>query len=116
MTDRVVLCYRDSKTTTMFMLSATFGEAIVPVCIGIIMEQTGPMALVYITLTCSGLLCLIYLAINSIGESKQQERMSMMVEKESAKNALHEGSRKEEDAKQGVELTPVTSSAMESRA
>lgn len=44
----------------MFVVGSTFGEAVIPVCIGAVMHFTGPQALMYCTLTISVIMVSIY--------------------------------------------------------
>lgn len=55
------------------MLSATLGESIVPVCIGVLIQQVGPLSLVWVTLVCSIGLCLIYFGMHYIGGIKKTD-------------------------------------------
>ena len=57
----------------MFMLSATLGESIIPVCIGILIQQASPLSLVWVTLFCSITLCLIYFGMHYIGGIKKPD-------------------------------------------
>ena len=55
----------DAPTTSLFVIGSTFGEGIVPVCLGLAMAVT-PEALPYCVCVCVGVLIAIYLAVHVI--------------------------------------------------
>lgn len=85
--------YRDSATTTMFMLSSTFGESLVPVCIGIFISTCGALSLSYITVACSFMLCLLYIGIHSIGGvNNLKPTINTITKGDTTENVLHTNS------------------------
>eukprot|EP01034_Spumella_vulgaris_P021797 gene21797-27866_t len=57
----------DADTTTLFMVASTMGEAIIPVCMGAAISQTGANSLLYITAASVGTLCCIYAGMHYLG-------------------------------------------------
>lgn len=57
----------DADTTTLFMVASTLGEAIIPVCMGAAISQTGANSLLYITVASVATLCVIYMGMHHLG-------------------------------------------------
>lgn len=57
----------DADTTTLFMVAATLGEAVLPVCMGLAIAHTGPSSLLYITVASAATLCVIYCGMHYLG-------------------------------------------------
>jgi hypothetical protein len=76
----------------MFVVGSTFGEAIIPVCIGAIMHFTGPQALMYCTLTIAIIMTGIYLVAHHllVGSGKRLSTLrGLDVNQEEQINVMH---------------------------
>lgn len=63
----VVVFYRDSYSTTLFMVGATFGEAGMPMAIGFLLEAFGPPSLPWTILMCSFAQLVVYGMLHFLG-------------------------------------------------
>ena len=69
---------RDANATTMFVVGSTFGEAIIPVCMGLIMHASGPQALMYCTLAISMIMATVYVAAHYLmGKDGKRHKQEM---------------------------------------
>lgn len=89
-----LISFRDASATTMFVVGSTFGEAIIPVGIGLAMRFTGPQALMYCTLTIVILMVGIYVAAHHLlvrsGQTQGRGRCAdVNTEHSEEVNAMH---------------------------
>jgi fucose permease len=62
----------DGATTSMFVVGSTFGEGVVPVCLGLAMEAAGPQALPYCVCACTAAMVGLYVAVHALLSLSQQ--------------------------------------------
>eukprot|EP01031_Cornospumella_fuschlensis_P029922 gene29922-36136_t len=101
----------DPTTTSMFMIGATFGESIVPVFMGWMMELTSPAAIPVMTFLCGLMLLLIYLYVHYRSSQLMRENKSIG----SGSNKADWGSRSQHALLQegSMEYNPVNTNVTE---
>lgn len=71
----VSILYRDSYSTTLFMVGATMGEAGLPMILGFLLEAFGPRSLPWTILVCACAQAALYVAVHVLaaqGASQQE--------------------------------------------
>jgi fucose permease len=95
----------DADTTTLFMVAATLGEAVLPVCMGLAIAQTEPSSLLYITVASAAALCFIYFGMHYLGGQNASPARSANVERGIEMESSSQETTSKQHAKRHVDST-----------